>query len=75
MVTVRPEDVPEELLRIVDAAAGKTHSRDGTVAQTLAAVLTRWEELRPYVCPFDCDRCHDDDDCPCDRLGCAGYRG
>lgn len=24
-----------------------------------------------YVCPFDCDRCHSDE-CPCDRLGCAG---
>ena len=23
------------------------------------------------VCPFDCDSCHDED-CICDRLGCAG---
>lgn len=23
------------------------------------------------VCPFDCDGCHDED-CPCDRSGCAG---
>lgn len=23
------------------------------------------------VCPFDCDGCHSED-CPCDRLGCAG---
>jgi hypothetical protein len=28
------------------------------------------EEL-PAVCPWDCDSCHDED-CPCDRLGCAG---
>lgn len=25
----------------------------------------------PDHCPYDCDRCHDED-CPCDRLGCAG---
>lgn len=25
----------------------------------------------PQVCPWDCDSCHDED-CPCDRLGCAG---
>lgn len=24
------------------------------------------------VCPFDCDSCHDED-CICERLGCAGY--
>lgn len=24
------------------------------------------------VCPYDCDSCHDDE-CPCPRLGCAGY--
>ncbi len=23
------------------------------------------------VCPHDCDNCHGED-CPCDRLGCAG---
>lgn len=23
------------------------------------------------ICPFDCDSCHDED-CPCERLGCAG---
>lgn len=25
-----------------------------------------------YVCPYDCDGCHSED-CPCDRLGCAGW--
>lgn len=39
-------DVPPELLEIVDRAAGREHSRDGSVARTLAQVLTRWEELR-----------------------------
>lgn len=24
------------------------------------------------VCPYDCDNCHSED-CPCDRLGCAGH--
>jgi hypothetical protein len=27
--------------------------------------------LGAVYCPFDCDSCHSDD-CPCDRLGCAG---
>ena len=30
------------------------------------------EQEKPEVCPYDCDVCHDED-CPCDRLGCAGY--
>lgn len=25
----------------------------------------------PDHCPYDCDSCHDED-CPCDRMGCAG---
>lgn len=25
------------------------------------------------VCPFDCDHCHGED-CPCERLGCAGHK-
>lgn len=29
-------------------------------------------EVREDVCPYDCDYCHSED-CPCDRLGCAGY--
>lgn len=28
--------------------------------------------INNYFCPFDCDSCHSDD-CPCDRLGCAGH--
>jgi hypothetical protein len=35
--------------------------------ETLEAAL----KVQPDVCPFDCDHCHDED-CPCDRLGCAG---
>lgn len=28
-------------------------------------------ESYPEYCPYDCDGCHDED-CPCDRMGCAG---
>lgn len=36
-------------------------------------LMTRYNWVIGFeaVCPFDCDRCHDED-CPCDRLGCAG---
>lgn len=51
-----------------------------TQVSLLEAAVKDWECGVPmtmtgdrYVCPFDCDNCHDDD-CPCDRLGCAGYR-
>lgn len=37
----------------------------------IAKALDEAGFYRCDVCPFDCDSCHDED-CPCDRLGCAG---
>lgn len=39
------EEQFEELLSIVDQYAGKRHSREGTVAESLRAVLIRHEEM------------------------------
>jgi hypothetical protein len=43
---VTPDEIPQELLDILDRAAGKTHSRTGRVAATLARILTRHDEIR-----------------------------
>lgn len=68
-----PEEIPAELIQILDQRAGKEHSRTGSVVSCLAEILTRWEQIRPHVCPYDCDNCHDES-CPCERLGCAGFQ-
>lgn len=41
-----PDEVPQEIIDIVDRDAGKVHSRRGPVVATIAKVLTRWEELK-----------------------------
>lgn len=43
--------------------------RWATAIQVIAGLrkLLEW----PEFCPYDCDNCHSDE-CPCDRLGCAG---
>jgi hypothetical protein len=43
------DEIPQELLDIVDSAAGKVHSRSGPVAACLAAVLTRHAEMLGVV--------------------------
>jgi hypothetical protein len=45
-VIVHPENIPQELIDILDSRAGKKHSRSGSVISTLAEILTKWEELR-----------------------------
>ena len=40
-----PGEIPQELLDILDRAAGKTHSREGVVAQTLAEILTAYDRI------------------------------
>jgi len=42
------------------------------VRAILKVALGRLAESDLEYCPYDCDLCHSDD-CPCDRLGCAGY--
>lgn len=43
---MKPEEIPQELLGILDARAGKAHSRQGPVVAALAEILTRYDELR-----------------------------
>jgi hypothetical protein len=41
-----PEDIPQELIDILDRRAGKKHSRTGSVVDCLAEILTRYDEMR-----------------------------
>jgi hypothetical protein len=41
-----PQEIPAELLRILDERAGKVHRRTGPVVDALAEILTRYDELR-----------------------------
>jgi len=41
---MKAEDVPDELLVLLDRAAGRRHSRDGAVAGALAEILTRYDD-------------------------------
>lgn len=40
------DEIPQELVDILDQRAGKPHGRNGPVLVTLAEILTRWEEIR-----------------------------
>lgn len=76
---MKAEEVPPELVqlaqaRLVEEYGGHGWPGDVGARELLAEAITRWEQIRPQVCPFDCDSCHDDDQCPCERLGCAGYQ-
>jgi len=46
---VKAEEVPQELIDILDKRAGKTHSRTGVVVECLAEILTRYDEIRSGV--------------------------
>ena len=51
---MQSEDIPQELVDLVDKRAGKQHSRDGIVLTTLAEVLTKYDEIKtrnPLTCP------------------------
>jgi hypothetical protein len=43
---VNAEDVPQELIDILDARAGREHSRTGSVVAALAEILNLWEVIR-----------------------------
>jgi hypothetical protein len=47
--TVTADEVPQELVDLLDERAGKTHSRKGSVLATLAEILTRYDELRETI--------------------------
>ena len=42
---MKPQDVPGELIAILDRAAGREHARTGPVVACLAEILTRYDEL------------------------------
>lgn len=42
---MEPQEIPQELIDILDARAGKVHGRNGVVIRTLAEILTRYDEL------------------------------
>lgn len=41
-----PQDIPQELVDILDRDAGRKHSRSGSVLASLARILTRYDEMR-----------------------------
>lgn len=43
---MKPEDIPQELVDLLDERADKVHNRTGSVLTTLADILTLWEEIR-----------------------------
>lgn len=43
---MRTDEIPQEIIDLLDARAGKKHSRSGVVVVTLAEILTLWEEIR-----------------------------
>lgn len=40
-----PEEIPQELVDLLNQHAGKIHSRTGPVLQSLAIILTRFKEI------------------------------
>jgi hypothetical protein len=41
-----PDEIPTELLEILNDRAGKVHRRDGSAVHCLAEILTKYDELR-----------------------------
>lgn len=50
---MKAEDIPPELVAILDNRAGKAHSPEGTVLQTLAEILTEYDRIYPYQMVYD----------------------
>jgi hypothetical protein len=40
------DEVPQELIDLLDERAGRKHSRTGSVVSTLAEILTLYDELK-----------------------------
>jgi hypothetical protein len=43
---MKVEDIPQELVDMLDQDAGKQHGRQGPVLASLARILTRYDEMR-----------------------------
>jgi hypothetical protein len=56
---VEPKNVPQRLIDILDTRAGKVHSRDGQVVETLAEILTEYNHII-----FGCCGLAHREDCP-----------
>jgi hypothetical protein len=41
-----PEEIPHELIEMLNRDAGKEHNRNGRAVRSLAAILTRYEQIR-----------------------------
>lgn len=53
---IAPEDVPQELIAMIDAAAGKEHGRQGSVVRNLAEILTRFRDIESSARGADAER-------------------
>lgn len=62
-----------EGIAAINAEIVKWASESGSATTPLpfSGLAERLFDLRPAWCPYDCDSCHDDE-CPCERSGCAG---
>ena len=40
------DEIPQELIDILDARAHKVHKRQGVVVTTLAEILTKYDEIK-----------------------------
>lgn len=43
---MRVEEIPQELVDMLDHDAGRQHNRQGSVLASLARILTRYDEMR-----------------------------
>lgn len=41
-----PEEIPQDIIDILDDMAGKKHSREGKVVACLAEILTKYDEIK-----------------------------
>lgn len=41
-----PDQIPQELIDILDRNAGRKHARTGSVIRTLAEILTAYDQLK-----------------------------
>lgn len=55
----------QEIDRIVGNEDGLGESECAQLRRVLARSLGASADVEPTYCPFDCDRCHEHDDCPC----------
>lgn len=45
-----PEEIPQELVDLLDERVGKKHRREGVALATLAEIITKYDELIGRAC-------------------------